>query len=52
MPSHTGMVLWGEVLQSGSFLKVVPTGVSDRVDVKCEGTEEIEDDFYKFYLSS
>lgn len=32
--------------------EVTGTGLSDRVDIQCEGTEEIKDDLYIFYLVS
>lgn len=32
--------------------EVAGTGLSDRVDIKCEGMEEIKDDLYIFYLIS
>lgn len=34
------------------FLEVAQTGLSDRVDIKCEGMEKIKDDLYNFYLIS
>lgn len=34
------------------FLEVAGIGLSDRVDIKCEGMEEIKDDLYNFYLIS
>lgn len=51
---------WREVVQSELFVvfvcllvfEVTGTGLSDRVDIKCGGMEEIKDDLYIFYLIS